>query len=56
MQDTLNNDGPKNQLRLAEGMNKLNGTVDYGAIELANQQGCGFLYLPNNALQWSRRL
>jgi len=54
-QDTLNNDGPKNQLRMAQCMNKLNGAMNYGPIELANQQGVGFLHLPNNALQWSRR-
>jgi len=36
-------------------MNKLNGAVNYGSEELANQQGIGFLHLPNSALQWSRR-
>ena len=55
-QYTLNNDGPENELRLSECMNKLNGAVNYGSEELANQQGIGFLQLPNNALQWSRRL
>jgi len=36
-------------------MNKLNSAVNYGSEEWANQQGIGFLHLPNNALQWSRR-
>ncbi|MGE3388319.1 MAG: hypothetical protein AB7K41_16460 [Bdellovibrionales bacterium] len=48
-------DDPKKQLRLVECMNKLNWTMDYGPIELANQQGVGFLHLPNTALHQSRR-
>jgi len=54
-QDTLNNGGPENELRKAECMNKLNGAVNNGSEEWADQQGNGFLQLPNTALQWSRR-